>query len=144
MLRRYLKLLRDNYPYVVVDCEAGMEYLSRLTIDDVNTLIIVAELTGVGLTTAKRITELSKQLPIKVGQRVLLLNKVQSPVNEFDRSKFAGELPPAEAVVHVPFDGDLARRSSCGEPIDDAAGSNGRPAITQLAFVCSTNSSGSR
>ncbi len=24
LLRRYLKLLRDNYPVVVVDCEAGM------------------------------------------------------------------------------------------------------------------------
>ena len=32
LLRRYLKLLRDNYPCVVVDCEAGMEHLSRLRV----------------------------------------------------------------------------------------------------------------
>ena len=78
LLRRYLKLLRDNYPYVIVDCEAGMEYLSRLTVDDVNTLVMVAEPTGVGMATARRIAELSTKLPLRVGQLILAVNKIPS------------------------------------------------------------------
>jgi CO dehydrogenase maturation factor len=142
LLRRYLKLLRDNYPYVVVDCEAGMEHLSRLTIDDVDTLVLVAEPTSVGLTTANRIAELSTRLPIQVVRRVLALNKVLSPESEVRSGDVTADPPAVEAVVHVPFDEDLARRSSRGEPIDDSAGSAAREAIVQLTRVCSTCSTG--
>ena len=132
MLRRYLKLLRDNYPYVVVDCEAGMEYLSRLTVDDVDALVLTAEQTAVGLTTIRRIAELSRQLPIRVGRRGLALNKLAVP----DASVALPDLPDVQAVVQVPFDADLARRSADGDPIDDHAGPGSRAAIARLARDC--------
>lgn len=132
MLRRYLKLLRDNYPYVVVDCEAGMEYLSRLTVDDVDTLVLTAEQTAVGLTTIGRIAALSYQLPIRVGRRVLALNKLAL----LDPSSAPPDLPDVQAVVQIPFDADLARRSADGDPIDDHAGAGSRAAIARLARDC--------
>ena len=136
LLRRYLKLLRENYPYVVVDCEAGMEYLSRLTVDDVDTLVLAAEPTSVGLTTVKRIAELSKQLPLRVGRRVLALNKVPVSGEEVKLPDWPAELPQILAVTQVPYDSDLARRSSCGEPIDDGAGPTARAAIARLTRDC--------
>jgi CO dehydrogenase maturation factor len=138
LLRRYLKLLRDNYPYVVVDCEAGMEYLSRLTVDDVNTLILVAERTKVGLTTANRIVALSQKLPMRVARRVLALNKSQASNGEVDLAEVLDDPSLVQAVVQVPYDDDLAHRSSCGEAVDDAAGSAAREAVAQLVRDCLT------
>jgi CO dehydrogenase maturation factor len=136
LLRRYLKLLRNNYPCVVVDCEAGMEYISRLVVDDVNTLVLTAEPTPVGLTTVKRIVELSHKLPLKVGRRVLAVNKMQESGEEVALSAVSAELPELQTIVQVPFDQDLARRSSRGEPIDESAGPAAREAIAELTGEC--------
>jgi len=104
LLRRYLKLLRHNYAYVVVDCEAGMEYLSRLTVDDVDTLVLTAEPTRVGLTTAQRIAEISHRLPLQVRRRLLVLNKVQPAGADTGPAFSAAELSWIPSVIHVPFD----------------------------------------
>jgi CO dehydrogenase maturation factor len=137
LLRRYMQLLRDNYPYVVVDCEAGMEYLSRLTVDDVDALVLVAEPTAMGLTTAQRIAQLSSKLPIRVGRHLLALNKVQSQSEAIEVAGWPHDLPSIQAVVRIPFDDDLSRRSSCGEAIDDSAGATARQAIAELTRGCS-------
>ena len=142
LLRRYLKLLRDNYPYVVVDCEAGMEYLSRLTVDEVETLVLTAEPTGLGLTTAKRICQLSEKLPIQVTRRTLALNKVPPDGEEIDLATALAELPSVQTVVRIPYDPDLERRSRSGEPIDDLAGTVAREAIAELTRDCLVPSAG--
>jgi CO dehydrogenase maturation factor len=128
LLRRYLSLLRESYAYVLVDCEAGMEYISRLVVDDVDTLVLVAEATNVGLTTVDRIARLTESLPIKVHRRVLAINKV-GPHSPPASSR---KLPRADAVVEVPLDEDVARRCAAGEPIDDQAAREARPAIETL------------
>jgi CO dehydrogenase maturation factor len=144
LLRRYLKLLRDNYPVVVVDCEAGMEHLSRLTVDDVDSLILAAEPTGVGLTTVARICQLSDKLPVRVNQRILAVNKTQALASEVDQVDLPADLPALQAVVRVPFDDDLARRAYRGEAIDDSAGGTAREAVAQLTRDCLTPAPGAR
>ena len=134
LLRRYLKELRDNYPVILVDCEAGMEYLSRLTVDDVDTLVLVAEATAVGLTSARRISVLADALPVRVRRRVLVVNKVHEPGP--DPSAEAAQLPVADATVRLPFDADLHRRCTVGDPIDDHAGRESRPAVEELTRLC--------
>jgi len=135
LLRRYLQELRESYAAVVVDCEAGMEYLSRLTVDDVDTLVLVAEATQVGLTTVKRIAELADALPIRLRRRVLALNKVGQPAFVETLFPEAG-LPNVDATVRVPFDEDLYRRCARGDPIDAAAGDAARPAVGELTRLC--------
>ncbi|MHC4718632.1 MAG: ATP-binding protein, partial [Planctomycetota bacterium] len=121
LLRRYLSLLRGNYDCVVVDCEAGMEYVSRLVMDDVQTLVLVAEPTPVGLKTVERISALADSLHVHVARRVLAINKVGQFGGE-EPKLAAGELPGVESVVEIPFDADIAGRCTRGEAIDDAAG----------------------
>jgi len=133
LLRRYLSLLRGIYPYLVVDCQAGMEYLSRLTVENVDTLVLTAEPTAVGIATARLIAALADTLPVRVGRRVLALNKVtDADANVADSP---GQLPPVLAVLRVPFDEDFDRRWVQGEPIEDEAQS-ARAAIEQLAHLC--------
>jgi CO dehydrogenase maturation factor len=135
LLRRYLKELRGAYPVVVVDCEAGMEYLSRLTVDDIDTLVLVAEATPVGLTSVARIAHLADALPVRVKRRVLALNKVGQP-GHLEAACDGREVAGVAEVVRVPFDEDLYRRCARGEPLDDTAGSAARPAIEALTHLC--------
>ena len=138
LLRRYLQMLRGNYPYVVVDCEAGMEHLSRLTIDDVDTLMIVAEPTGVGMATAKRICNIVDSLPVKVNRRILGINKtVDSTLPDITGIN-------VDAAECIPFDHDLADRSSRGVPIDDTAGDEMRESVTNLVNLCLTPGGGGK
>lgn len=134
LLRRYLKELRSNYPVILIDCEAGMEYLSRLAVDDVDTLVLVAEATPIGLTTVRRITELADSLPVKVNRRVLALNKIDtgedtSVVENLD-------IPKLDGVYRIPFDEDIRRRAVRGEPVDDEAGGPAKTAIEELTRIC--------
>jgi len=136
LLRRYLSLLRTNYACVLVDCEAGMEYLSRLVIDDVQALVLVAEPTPVGMTTVKRISRLADSLALKVHRRVLAINKVPP-----DRPALHGAASPADLadvgpVVEVPFDSDISGRCARGEPVDADAGDSARPAVERLVALC--------
>ena len=126
LLRRYLKELRGNYPYVIVDCEAGMEYLSRLVVDDIEAIVLVSEATKVGLASAERIVRLAESLPIKVKRHVLAVNKVGPEAEGYS------DLPAVESVVRVPFDPDIAARCARGDPVDDDAGPDARQAVEQL------------
>lgn len=136
LLRRYLSILRENYAYVLVDCEAGMEYLSRLVVDEIQTLVFVAHPTPVGLTTVERIAGLADSLPIAVRRRVLALNNIINPClsegAEYPSRPTAG----LETVVEVPFDNDVANRCIRGEPIDASAGRQARPAVEELTRLC--------
>ena len=135
LLRRYLKELRKNYPLILIDCEAGMEYLSRLAVDDVDALVLVTEATPIGVTTALRITELADSLPVRVDRRVLALNKLELS-DEARTGLDTSRIPKLNGVVRVPFDPDLRRRAVHGEPIDDEAGKTAAPAVEELVRLC--------
>lgn len=79
VLRKFLDELTPSYGYVLTDNEAGMEHLSRRTTNDVDWLLIVGEPTVVGQITAKRITALAGDLPIKVGKIGVIWNKADAP-----------------------------------------------------------------
>ena len=112
-----------------------MEYLSRLTVDDVDTLVLVADATAIGLRSAKRIAELADSLPVRVNRRILALNKIgQIGPNEIASPN--GWSEAVDAIVEVPFDDDLLRRCVRGEAIDGAAGDVARSSTERLARLC--------
>jgi CO dehydrogenase maturation factor len=76
ILRRYLDMVGNEYPYTVMDNEPGMEHLSRRTTNNVDLLLIVAEPTVVGVEAARRISAIADELPIRVRSRAFVLNCV--------------------------------------------------------------------
>ncbi len=68
LLRKSLDDLTRNYAAVVLDNEAGMEHLSRRTTNDIDVLIAVLNPTVPSFRAAERIVNLSRELPIKIGQ----------------------------------------------------------------------------
>jgi CO dehydrogenase maturation factor len=73
-LRKYLEVLAKNYPYVIIDNEAGLEHLSRRTTQDVDVLLVVSDYSANGVRAAKRIAELADELKLRVGARYLIIN----------------------------------------------------------------------
>jgi CO dehydrogenase maturation factor len=79
LLTGFLEKLVDNYPYIVMDNEAGMEHVSRLTTKNVNVLLLVSDPSRRGLQAALRIDELARELNIGVGKSCLVINQVKEP-----------------------------------------------------------------
>jgi len=77
VLRGVVKKFADNYQYVVIDNEAGMEHLSRRTMRKADCMVLVTDCSAVGLRSAKRICNLAKDLDIKTNKFVLAVNRVQ-------------------------------------------------------------------
>jgi len=76
LLRKSLDDLGRNYAAVVLDNEAGMEHLSRRTTNDVDWLVAVTNPTRPSFRAAQRILALSRELPVRIGRRALLANRV--------------------------------------------------------------------
>lgn len=76
LLRESIHTLRGNYRAVVIDNAAGMEHISRLVTDDIDSLIIVCEPTVISVVTAGRISRLADSLPCRVGRKHLVVNRV--------------------------------------------------------------------
>jgi CO dehydrogenase maturation factor len=109
ILRTFLDKTSSQYKYVVIDNEAGMEHLSRRTNGNVDVLCIVAEQTAVGETTARRILELARELPIAIKRIGVVWNKAEQ-----DR-----RLEGIDTFGAVPFDEALLDASVKGKTIFD-------------------------
>ena len=75
VLRGLMARLIQDYDYIIVDNEAGLEHLSRRTNRFADRLIVVSDASSVGLKSAKRIIELVKTLKIEVKKSFLLINR---------------------------------------------------------------------
>jgi CO dehydrogenase maturation factor len=111
-LRDILDKLSHNYPYVLMDNEAGMEHLSRRTTQDVDHLFIISGPTQRGLSAAAGIVELKDELEIRVKNSYFILNRVPgeipTPLQErIDKLAvpFLGAVPADNNVMEFDFSG---------------------------------------
>jgi CO dehydrogenase maturation factor len=77
LLTNYLDRLINNYKYLIMDNEAGMEHISRLTTNNVNLLLVVSDPTRRGIQAAARIYELTDELGLKIDQKKLIVNQAK-------------------------------------------------------------------
>jgi len=91
VLRDVIDRLSNNYDYVVIDNEAGMEHLSRRTTRDVDVLFIMSDATKLGIITASRIKKLSEDLDITIGKAYLVLNELRDDIPNSIKDQIAQE-----------------------------------------------------
>ena len=113
VLRRYLDQAADDYPFVVIDNEAGMEHLSRRTNNRVDLLVVVTEATVIGADTARRIAELAHTLPIPVTRAVLALNRVPAAGVSPQVRQRLGAIG-LDVVAEIPLDEQVLACSASG------------------------------
>lgn len=76
LLRGAVESLSENYNYVVIDNEAGLEHLSRRTAGKVDLLVVVSDHSVRGVRSAHRVVELADEMGIEVVQKVVVINRV--------------------------------------------------------------------
>ena len=77
LLTQYLERLIGNYAYVVIDNEAGMEHISRLTTNNIDLLLIISDPTTRGIKSAGRILELTDELSLNINDKLFIINQVK-------------------------------------------------------------------
>ena len=77
LAKQSIDSLKENYTYVVVDNEAGMEHMSRLVTQNVGILYVVSDPTPRGLLTAGRIMELIKELNLNINKTYTVVNRIR-------------------------------------------------------------------
>lgn len=82
LAKKSIDTLKDNYAYVVVDNEAGMEHMSRLVTQDVDHLFVISDGQPRGLATAKRIMELAAELKLNIANLHLVVNRFKEDDRE--------------------------------------------------------------
>ncbi len=112
LLGNFLERLSENYPYIVMDNEAGMEHISRLTTKNIDVLLIVTDASRRGLQAAIRIHELAGSLNIGVERSCLIINQAKAEPAEnvlemISRAgiEYIGSVPENEMVYEYDFDG---------------------------------------
>ena len=74
ILRKVIDNLAENYAYVVMDNEAGMEHLSRRTTQNIDQLILISDHSVKGVRTVARIRELVSGLKLLVKRQSVIIN----------------------------------------------------------------------
>lgn len=113
LLSKYLEILLKNYRYVVMDNEAGLEHISRLTTRDVDLMLVVTDPTQRGVITAERIRDLTKELKLQIGGLKVLVNRSATPeldpiLQEEIRRRgleLGGVIPADEGIVQFDLQG---------------------------------------
>lgn len=113
----------DNYQYMIVDNEAGLEHISRGVLPHVDTLLLVSDSSRRGIQAVARIAEMVEELNLKPGRMGLIVNRapggeLNSGVKEEIEKhglQLYGVLPHDESV----FEYDCEGKPSAKVP-DDA------------------------
>ena len=112
------QLVKDyKYNYIVMDCEAGMEHISRQTTRDVDVLLIMSDPTIRGITTAARMKNLIGELRSKIGKVGLIVNRVKGELSP--EIKKAIDESGLQVIALIPEDPDIAGLEMKGRPVTE-------------------------
>ena len=112
------KLVQDHeYDYIVMDCEAGLEHISRQTTRDIDVLLIMSDPTIRGITAAARMKKLIEELRSNVGKTGLIINRVKGELSP--EIKRAIEESGLEVLALIPEEPDMSDLEMKGKPVTD-------------------------
>jgi CO dehydrogenase maturation factor len=106
VLKAVLNEMVNQYPFVVLDNEAGLENLSRRNINKVNLLIMVIDPTARGFETIKRLHKLSGEMEIAYDRLAIVVNRIrrQELPASAEELRFA---TGADIIIGLPEDEEI-------------------------------------
>ncbi len=109
VLRGVMVQLIQDYDYIIIDNEAGLEHLSRRTSRYADILIAVTDATSVGLKSVKRIIDLVKDLKFEIKHSFLLINRTDKQIEKKRLEEigldFLGNLPFDPQIEELSLEG---------------------------------------
>lgn len=107
IIRKLIDDLADNYKYVVMDNEAGMEHLSRRTTQNIDELLLVSDHSVKGVRAIARIKELVAELKLVVKRESVIINSAPNSIDPLlsQEMEKLGIVP----ATTIPMDEELQR-----------------------------------
>jgi CO dehydrogenase maturation factor len=141
VLKTVIHEISSDYPYVVLDNEAGLENLSRRIVQNLDVLIMVADPSKKGLETVQRLHDLAREMDIRYKHLVIIVNRLRDdqklPESAFELKRVTG----AGLIMGLPDDSLLAENSEKGESLWSL--NNNHPVaiqldelLTEMEFTC--------
>ena len=81
LLRKFMDSLTQNYAYMVMDNEAGMEHLSRRTTHNIDELLLVSDHSIKGVRTIARLRDLIDELKLTIKRQSVIINFVPDEID---------------------------------------------------------------
>lgn len=81
VLKNFTDSLAENYAYVVMDNEAGMEHLSRRTTQNIDGLLIISDHSVKGVRTIARIRDLVSELKLVVKRQLIIISSAPAKLD---------------------------------------------------------------
>ncbi len=107
ILKSIIMQISGQYPYLVLDNEAGLENLSRRIMQQVDVLVIVSDASNAGLQTVVRLHGLADEMEIRYKKLVIIVNRLRSGTLP-GRIEEIKEATGAELVIGLPDDLEVA------------------------------------
>lgn len=115
IMRKHLETLADNYSYVVMDNEAGMEHISRRVTHDIDILFVVSDASARAIRSAGRVHDLVKSLNTKVKEIYLVVSKIHpGDIEALEQEIAATGLP---LIGTIPYDQDVNQYDLASKPL---------------------------
>lgn len=126
VLKDVIAEISSQYPYVVMDNEAGLENLSRRVVQKAHLMVLVSDASNAGLVTLLRLYELASEMDIRYDKLALVINKTRN--NNIEPDNDIIKKIKADLVINVPSDEALASYAEENKPLltlpDDNAAYN--------------------
>ena len=129
ILRHHLDILVKNYPFVVMDNEAGMEHLSRRTTQGVDYLLFLSDYSIKGIRTVGKIRELIEELKLSVKEKHLVVDRAPEELDPGFRREIQKQ--GLDLLGTVPVDPFISDYEMRGQPLVDLP--EGSPAVGIVA-----------
>ena len=121
----------NNYRYVVIDNEAGLEHISRGTLPHVDTLLLISDCSRRGIQAVARIAEMVRELELKPAAMKLIVNRAPggklnaAVLEEIEKYNLdlVGVLPQDETVYEYDCEGKPSAKVPQDNPVKVALGS---------------------
>jgi CO dehydrogenase maturation factor len=124
ILRKFADLLADNYAYMIMDNEAGMEHLSRRTTQNIDALLIISDHSVKGIRTVARIRDLVSELRLTVKRELVVINFAPTelaPMVKEEMTRLGIESPVTIPRDEQVYQYDLGAKSLLDLPHDSEA-----------------------
>ncbi|KJR99918.1 MAG: carbon monoxide dehydrogenase [Peptococcaceae bacterium BRH_c4a] len=131
LVRGFMQDLSNNYPFVVMDNEAGLEHLSRRTTQNVDVLFVSSDSSARGIRSAGRVKELVDSLGLDIRKMYLVVSRVSEGTIEALRGEI--ENTGLELVGTIPQDDQVRDFDLHSKPLVSLP--DGSPVVTAVTDI---------
>ena len=128
VLKSQVDKYANNYSYIVMDNEAGLEHVARGTLPHVDTMLLISDCSRRGIQAVARLAEMVRDMELNPTQMGLIVNRAPGGVldegvkAEIDKHGLTllGVLPQDDAVYRCDCNGEPSAKLPDSNPVKTA------------------------